>query len=313
MPTDPTSASRALPRAERSIKHGVLPLSFRSCRGSHRPAQPAQAPAAPDDESASLRREVLQTPGPLALELRMPAGRDAGPGVRARRHRRRARLVERPRRGHSGDRGRADRDPAARRRSRRDRRRPLPAAVRVVVRPWRDHDARQLSERRRCRRLDGVRRRRDPRQARRALRGDRERRPPRGGARRARRREECERRHLARPIGADASVTAASGDVFIRSVHGEAIVRTASGDVRVEEAADSITAQTASGDLRIGSATAGRVALQSASGDQQVGIRRGSAVHLDVRTMSGDATSELEVRDERPAPARRSWSCARPR
>ncbi len=101
-------------------------------------------------------------------------------------------------------------------------------------------------------------------------------------------------------IGDAASVTSASGDVYVRSVHGEAIVRTASGDVRVEEAADSITAQTASGDLRIGSATAGRVVLQSASGDQQIGIRRGSAVHLDVRTMSGDATSELEVRDVRP-------------
>jgi DUF4097 and DUF4098 domain-containing protein YvlB len=101
-------------------------------------------------------------------------------------------------------------------------------------------------------------------------------------------------------IGDAASVTSASGDVYVRSVHGEAIVRTASGDVRVEEAADSITAQTASGDLRIGAATVGRVVLQSASGDQQIGIRRGSAVHLDVRTMSGDATSELEVRDERP-------------
>jgi hypothetical protein len=102
-------------------------------------------------------------------------------------------------------------------------------------------------------------------------------------------------------IGDDASVATASGDVYVREVHGETIVRTASGDIRVEEAADSITAQTASGDVRIGSATAGRVTVQSASGDQQVGIRRGSAVHLDVRTMSGDATSELEVRDERPA------------
>jgi DUF4097 and DUF4098 domain-containing protein YvlB len=103
-------------------------------------------------------------------------------------------------------------------------------------------------------------------------------------------------------IGDDASVATASGDIFIREVHGEAILRSASGDVRVEEAADSITVQTASGDHRIGAVTAGRVTMQSASGDQAVGIRRGSAVHLDVRTMSGDATSELEVRDERPAP-----------
>ena len=101
-------------------------------------------------------------------------------------------------------------------------------------------------------------------------------------------------------IGDDASVATASGDVYIREIHGEAMVRSASGDVRVDEASDSLTVQTASGDQRIGAVTVGRVTLQSASGDQQVGIRRGSAVHLDVRTMSGDATSELEVRDERP-------------
>jgi len=98
-------------------------------------------------------------------------------------------------------------------------------------------------------------------------------------------------------IGGDASVATASGDLYVRSVHGEAMLRSASGDVRVDEAADSLTIQTASGDQRVGSVTAGRITLQSASGDQQVGIRRGSAAHLDVRTMSGDATSELEVSD----------------
>jgi Putative adhesin len=98
-------------------------------------------------------------------------------------------------------------------------------------------------------------------------------------------------------LGGDTSIATASGDIYVRAVHGDATLRSASGDVRVDEAADSITVQTASGDQRIGSVTVGRVTLQSASGDQQVGIRRGSAVHLDVRTMSGDATSELEVRD----------------
>src|SRR3954447_19870974 len=73
-----TRGSRALPRAERSRSYGVLPIGFRSHRGSHRPAQPAQAPAPPGDESASLRREAFQTPGPLVLELRMPAGEIRG-------------------------------------------------------------------------------------------------------------------------------------------------------------------------------------------------------------------------------------------
>lgn len=100
--------------------------------------------------------------------------------------------------------------------------------------------------------------------------------------------------------GEETRVTTASGDISVRAVHGEATLRSASGDVEVEEAADSLTVQTASGDQTIRSVTGGRVTLQSASGDQHVGIRRGSRAHLDVKTMSGDASSELEVGDQLP-------------
>jgi hypothetical protein len=98
-------------------------------------------------------------------------------------------------------------------------------------------------------------------------------------------------------IGGEARVTTASGDIWIGSVEGEATIRSASGDISVDEAGSSVTVQTASGDQRVGSVTSGRVVMQSASGDQTVGIRRGSGVHLDVRTMSGDTTSELEIED----------------
>jgi DUF4097 and DUF4098 domain-containing protein YvlB len=98
-------------------------------------------------------------------------------------------------------------------------------------------------------------------------------------------------------IGGEARVTTASGDIWIGSVEGEATIRSASGDITVDEAGSSVTVQTASGDQRVGSVTSGRVVMQSASGDQTVGIRRGSGVHLDVRTMSGDTTSELEIDD----------------
>lgn len=98
-------------------------------------------------------------------------------------------------------------------------------------------------------------------------------------------------------IGGEASVNTASGDIYVRRVAGEATVRSASGDVRVDEAEGPVTIQTASGDQSLRSVVSGRVTMQSASGDQEVGIRRGSRVHLDVKTMSGDATSELEVGD----------------
>ena len=99
-------------------------------------------------------------------------------------------------------------------------------------------------------------------------------------------------------VGGSANIASASGDIYIRSVTGEATLRSASGDVTVDEAEASLTVQTASGDHRVGSVASGRVALTSASGDQHVGIRPGSRVRLDVKTMSGDATSELEVRDQ---------------
>jgi Toastrack DUF4097 len=101
-------------------------------------------------------------------------------------------------------------------------------------------------------------------------------------------------------IGDDASISTASGDISIRKLHGEGMLRSASGDVTVDHAADSVTIQTASGDQRVNSAQAGRITLQSASGDQEVYVERNTRVHLDVRTMSGDASSDLDVSDSLP-------------
>lgn len=98
-------------------------------------------------------------------------------------------------------------------------------------------------------------------------------------------------------VAGRASVNSASGDVGIGETGGDVTVRSASGDVEIGEAMGSVTVQTASGDQSVRSVTAGRVTMQSASGDQTVGIARGTRAFLDVKTMSGDATSELEVGD----------------
>jgi DUF4097 and DUF4098 domain-containing protein YvlB len=99
-------------------------------------------------------------------------------------------------------------------------------------------------------------------------------------------------------IGGPATVNTASGDLRVGRIEGEATLRSASGDVTVEEAESSVTVQTASGDQRLDSVASGRVTMQSASGDQTVGVRAGSRVHIDAKTMSGDASSELDVADE---------------
>jgi hypothetical protein len=56
-----------------------------------------------------------------------------------------------------------------------------------------------------------------------------------------------------------------------------------------------VTVQTASGDQQIDAVTHGQVTMQSASGDLSVGIRRGSRLAVDARSLSGDTTSEIEL------------------
>lgn len=98
-------------------------------------------------------------------------------------------------------------------------------------------------------------------------------------------------------VGGEAGVKSASGYVSLDRVEGVVGVQLASGDLVVGEAGGPVGAQSASGDLRVGSVSEGKVELQSASGDVTVGIRRGSRLWVDASSMSGDTSSELEVGD----------------
>ena len=95
--------------------------------------------------------------------------------------------------------------------------------------------------------------------------------------------------------GGAAEIQSASGDVALLDVGGPAKVRTASGDVFVRAAATDVTVNTASGDQRVEAVAAGRVELKSASGDLWVGVRQGSRVWVDARSLSGDTSSELDL------------------
>jgi DUF4097 and DUF4098 domain-containing protein YvlB len=93
----------------------------------------------------------------------------------------------------------------------------------------------------------------------------------------------------------------ASGDVRIDFVGGDLRVNSASGDVTIGEAEHDAKIRTASGDIVIRSAARGKLDITSASGDVEVGIRRGSKVFIDASSMSGDMSSDLELTDA-PAP-----------
>ncbi len=122
---------------------------------------------------------------------------------------------------------------------------------------------------------------------------------------------------LAELVDGDASVKLASGDVRLGTVTGEARVRTASGEATVDQAGtlDAVTAngdlsvgtvgsrlhaKTVSGDVHVADAAAGTVEATTTSGHITVAVRRGTAVHLELFSISGEIRSELPVDDNPP-------------
>ena len=95
-------------------------------------------------------------------------------------------------------------------------------------------------------------------------------------------------------VGGSLKVQTAAGDLRAGPVGGSAEVKTAAGDVSLAEVGHDVVVTSASGDLHVGSVTQGKVALKSVSGDMVVGVRRGSRVWMDVKTVTGTAHSDLD-------------------
>jgi DUF4097 and DUF4098 domain-containing protein YvlB len=98
-----------------------------------------------------------------------------------------------------------------------------------------------------------------------------------------------------RSVTGSAEVQSASGDVAVVEVGGATRVRSASGDVAIREAGADVSVNTASGDVRVESVRQGKVELKSASGDLWIGVREGSRVWVDARSISGDTSSDLDL------------------
>ncbi|MFN2471764.1 MAG: DUF4097 domain-containing protein [Gaiellaceae bacterium] len=97
-----------------------------------------------------------------------------------------------------------------------------------------------------------------------------------------------------------AEVNSVSGDVHGEQTIGEATLNSVSGDVRLREAGGSVSVNTVSGDQTLEAVQQGTVTAHSVSGDVSIAIRRGSRVWIDANSRSGDVTSELDVQDARP-------------
>ena len=95
-------------------------------------------------------------------------------------------------------------------------------------------------------------------------------------------------------VGGAVTVRTASGDVRLRRAGGDVAAATASGDVQLGTVGGSAGVQTASGDIRIGSISAGEANVKTVSGDTSVGVARGAEVYLDLSSLTGDISSQLE-------------------
>ena len=87
----------------------------------------------------------------------------------------------------------------------------------------------------------------------------------------------------------------ASGDVIVNRVGADADVHSASGDVQLRRTESRVSIRSASGDVSLDDAGGGPIKVHSASGDVRVGVRSGRRVDVDVRTVSGEAHSEIPL------------------
>lgn len=97
---------------------------------------------------------------------------------------------------------------------------------------------------------------------------------------------------------ADASVATVSGDVELGRVSGSLTGRTISGSFELGAVAMALEVSTTSGDIEVGSVGSGDVRVQSVSGDVRVGIGRGMRVWVDATSVSGRLESELGLEDQ---------------
>jgi hypothetical protein len=101
-------------------------------------------------------------------------------------------------------------------------------------------------------------------------------------------------------VGGDLQLQSAAGDVAVGAVGGDAMLHSASGHLRLGSLGGSVTARSAAGDIELRETSQGRLRIQSASGDVRIGVAPGTAIRMDISTLSGRTYSDLQVGDTPP-------------
>jgi DUF4097 and DUF4098 domain-containing protein YvlB len=97
--------------------------------------------------------------------------------------------------------------------------------------------------------------------------------------------------------GGTAAIVTASGDVYLAE-GADITAKTASGDIALGHASGAVAVHTASGDVHIAQASGSRTEVTATSGDISVAVAPGAGVYLDLWTMSGTVSSDLDPAEE---------------
>ena len=98
----------------------------------------------------------------------------------------------------------------------------------------------------------------------------------------------------------ESSLMTVSGDLMVGRAGGSLLGRAVSGDIRIGSLSGSLLLATTSGDVDVRSVEAGEVRVETVSGDVRLGVSRGTRVWIDAASVSGELDSELDVDDREP-------------
>lgn len=96
-------------------------------------------------------------------------------------------------------------------------------------------------------------------------------------------------------IDGSAVLRNANGATWVGTITGDLRLNVANGDSTIDHAQASVEAKSANGSIRIGEVARGTTSLETSLGTLEIGIRRGTAAKLDIRSQAGHIHNTLDT------------------
>jgi DUF4097 and DUF4098 domain-containing protein YvlB len=103
-------------------------------------------------------------------------------------------------------------------------------------------------------------------------------------------------------IDGTGTISSSNGDIWVGEITGDARLHSAKGTLTVVQARSTVVGKTARGDIHLDEVSRGTVAIETAAGTLDVGVREGTLAWLDLNTSAGQVRSELPDATSGPNP-----------